>query len=139
MIGRQLTVASLVIATGCMFLAACSGSPSAPTATAAAGPSPSQAMDRSGNYTGTAQPVNTAGGLCTRPLPMTGSVIGNSAQFGDFRGTIDPAGGAKLFSGDQWITGQFQGATFQGQLTIPPRPSRPAACSYALTMDRIGS
>ena len=139
MIERQVTLASLTIAAGCLFLVACSGSPSMPTASAAAGPGPSPAMDRSGNYTGTAQPVNTAGGLCMKPLQMTGSVAGNSAQFGDFRGTIDPAGGAQLFNGDQSIRGQFQGTTFHGQLTIPPRQSRAAPCSYALIMDRIAS
>lgn len=138
MIGRQVTSASLTIAAGCLFLMACSGSPGTPAATGAPAPAPSQAMDRSGNYTGTAQPVNTSGGLCIRPLQLTGTVAGNSVQFGDFRGTIDASGGARLLNGDQSITGQFQGTTFRGQLSIPLRQARASACSYAVTMNRVG-
>jgi hypothetical protein len=161
MIGRQAAFSSWVLAVGCVFLVGCSGSPSvasntpaaapppsAPSATIPPGPVPAQTADRSGTYAGMAQPMNTAGGTCTRPLQVNGfRVSGNSVRFGAFRGTIDSAGGLQMANGGQWIVGQFEGATFNGQFTFPPQnqrrgrtsgPSSGPGCSFALNLDRTG-
>ena len=155
MIGRQIAPSSLTLAVGCLFLVTCSGSPSMTPNTSAATPSPAapsatnpsapahpQTIDRSGNYAGTAQPMNTGGGACIRPLRVTNfRVSGDSVRFGGFRGTIDSAGGLQMAHSEQWIVGQFEGTTFHGQLTLPPqRRFRTIGpdCSYVLSLDRIG-
>ena len=46
-----------------------------------------------------------------------------------------------MVHGEQWIVGQFEGATFNGQFTIPPprrMNARGLGCSYMLTLARIG-
>ena len=156
MTGRRVTSASLMLAAGCLFLVACSGSPPLTPSTGAAAtpqspplatqseqtspPSPSPTPDRNGNYAGTAQPMDTGGGVCTRPRQVSGfRVAGNSVRFGGFRGSIDSAGGLQMVRGDQWIVGQFEGTTFRGQFTFPRQGrSNAPGCSYALSLDRIG-
>lgn len=153
MIGRQIATPSLILAVGCLFLEACSGSPavtpstpaatpppSALSATTPPAPVPSATTDRSGHYTGTAQPMNTGGGACARPLQVASfHVAGNSVRFGVFRGTIDSAGGLQMVNGGRWIVGQFEGTSFHGQFTIPPdRRSGALGCSYMLSLDRVG-
>jgi hypothetical protein len=153
MIGRQVAFPSLILAVGCLFLAACSGSPSvtpntgaapppasAPSATSPPAPVPSPTGDRSGSYAGTAQPMDTGGGVCIRPRQVTGfRVAGNSVRFGGFRGTIDSAGGLQMIRGDQWIVGQFDGTTFHGQFTFPRQGrSNAPGCSYVLSLERVG-
>ena len=93
---------------------------------------------RDGSYTGTAAVLDTGGGLCTDPREVTGFVVrGNSARFGGFRGSITSNGGLQMFYGQDWITGQFEGATFQGRLNVMGRFGAPG-CSYMLTLARTG-
>jgi hypothetical protein len=101
----------------------------------ATSPAPGQAVDRSGNYSGTAVPLNTAGGLCvTSHKVINFRVRGNVARFGRFRGTIDANDGLQMVSGGQWIIGQFDGATFHGQVDFPGFPG----CTYMLSLQRVG-
>jgi hypothetical protein len=144
----------LILAVGCLFLEACSGSPtvtanapaatsppSALSATSPPAPVPSPITDRSGNYAGTAQPMNSGGGTCAKTLQVAGfGVEGYSVRFGVFHGSIDSAGGLQMLHGERWIVGQFEGPTFHGQFTIPPnRRSNPPGCSYVLSLERIGT
>jgi hypothetical protein len=153
---------------GCLVLAGCSGggpsvtlntaagqtplyTPSpgrpdglaAPPQTARPTPSPASApADRSGTYAGTAEPLDTGGGLCTTTRKVSGfTVRGKSVRFGAFRGTVDANNGVQMFAGQQWIVGQFEGAIFYGQLDMTGQGNlRTAArgCSYVLNFQRIG-
>ncbi len=77
-------------------------------------------------------------------MQVTGfHVSGNSVRFGGFRGTIDSAGGLQMVHGGQWIVGQFEGTTFNGQFTFPPQNQRRVrasgpGCSFVLSLNRIG-
>jgi hypothetical protein len=104
-----------------------------------ASPPPAQGVSRDGGYTGTATVLDTAGGLCTDTLKVSGfAVRGNSARFGGFRGTIGPDGGLQMVYGQDWIIGQFEGATFHGQLSTMGRFDSPG-CTYMLNLERIGA
>jgi hypothetical protein len=105
-----------------------------PTAAAA-----SRSTDRSGSYTGTAQPLETGGGLCLETEKVSGfHVRGNSVRFGGFRGTIAADGGLQMVYGRQWIIGQFEGATFHGQFDVPGSFGAPE-CTFLLSLQRTGS
>ncbi len=89
-------------------------------------PPPARGISRDGTYTGTATVLDTGGGLCTDARTVSGfAVRGKSARFGGFRGTIAADGGLQMVYGQDWIVGQFEGATFRGQLDILGRFGSP--------------
>jgi hypothetical protein len=103
--------------------------------------SPPQATggDRSGNYAGTAVPLETGGGICIDTKQVTNfRVRGNRVSFGRFRGTIAPDGGLQMPDGQDWIVGQFEGATFHGQLNLYGRLGSPS-CTYMFSLERVAS
>ncbi len=101
------------------------------------GYSPGMPISRSGTYNGTAEVLMTAGGLCRENLTVSNfKVNGNTARFGGFRGHIQPDGSLQMFYGQDWIVGQFEGATFHGQLDLPSREG--PGCSYLLNLQKVG-
>jgi hypothetical protein len=102
-------------------------------------PVPTQAVSRNGTYTGTAEVLSTAGGTCLNGTKVDNfKVHGSSVRFGGFRGTIAPDGGLQMVFGGTWIVGQFEGATFRGQVDdIGGRWSGPG-CTFILTLERTG-
>ena len=101
-------------------------------------PSPVRPVDPSGSYAGTAVPLVTDGGLCIQNRPVGGfRVRGNSVRYGGFRGTIAPGGSVQMVYGQDWIFGQFEGATFRGQLDLRGRFGSPG-CTYMLSLERVG-
>jgi hypothetical protein len=152
------------LAVGCAMLSGCSGPPTvvldtptgvvplnAPAPVMPGGlaapppgleptsPPPAQGVGRDGRYTGTATVLMTGGGLCTETRTVSGFVVhGNTARFGGFRGTIAADGGVQMVYGQDWLVGQFEGATFHGQLEILGRFGSPG-CSYMLNLERSGS
>ena len=95
--------------------------------------------DRSGNYAGTAVPLDTGGGICIDTKQVTNfRVRGNRVSFGRFHGTIAPDGGLQMPDGQDWIVGQFEGATFHGQLNLYGRFGGPA-CTYMFSLERAPS
>jgi hypothetical protein len=102
-------------------------------------PGPAQGVSRDGSYAGTATALITGGGLCTETRNVAGFVVhGNSARFGGFRGTIAADGGVQMVYGQDWLVGQFEGATFHGQLDSLGRFGSPG-CTYRLNLERTGS
>ena len=101
-------------------------------------PPPAAPVNRDGNYMGTAAPLDTGGGLC-RQTRQVGNffVRGNRVRYGGFRGTIDSDNGLQMISGSNWIVGQFEGATFIGQLDLPGRFGA-LGCTYLLNLQRAG-
>jgi hypothetical protein len=98
-----------------------------------------QSVSRDGSYTGTAEPLVTGGGLCLNVQPVGGFIVrGNSARYGGFRGRIAADGGLQMVYGQDWIVGQFEGATFHGQLDLRGRFGAPG-CTYMLSLERSGS
>ena len=55
-----------------------------------------------------------------------------------FRGTIDANNGLQMVYGRDWIIGQFDGATFHGQLDLNGRFGAPG-CTYKLSFQRTGA
>ena len=107
------------------------GTPS-PQAPAAIGGS------RNGTYTGTASVLSTYGNQCQETVPVVGfRVRGNSVRFGRFRGTIDPGNGLQMTYNQQWIVGQFEGATFHGQVTFWGASG--PGCTYLLNLQRTSA
>lgn len=99
-------------------------------------PPPTQMVSRTGSYTGTAFPLETGGGLCISTLTVSNfRVRGNAVRFGGFRGRIDANNGLQMVYGNRWIIGQFEGATFHGQLDVPGSFGAPG-CTYMLTLQR---
>jgi hypothetical protein len=98
-----------------------------------------RASDRDGDYAGNAIVLTTDGGVCTPPPPpVSGFVVrGRSVDFGRFHGTIQPDNGLQMAYGGDWIVGQFQGALFRGQLSVPGPHLRPG-CTYFISLERIG-
>jgi hypothetical protein len=93
--------------------------------------------DHSGNYAGTAVPLETGGGTCIDTERVINfRVSGNRASFGRFRGTIAPDGGLQMPDGQDWIVGQFEGASFHGQLDLYGRFGTPT-CTYMLSLERV--
>jgi hypothetical protein len=108
-------------------------------AAGSAGAMPGQAVNRDGQYAGSAVVLVTNGGSCIQPLAVSGFVVqGNSSQFGGFHGTIDETGGLQMVYGGTWIVGQFRDAVFRGQLTVSG-PRWELGCSYLVNLHRIGS
>jgi len=101
-------------------------------------PAPAQVVSRDGIYSGTAEVLSTNGGSCTSGMDVSNfRVHGNSVRFGQFRGTIAPDGGLQMVFRGTWIIGQFEGATFRGQ--VDNRGGRNSAgCTFILTLDRTG-
>lgn len=111
--------------------------PAMPGAVAAL-PAPAAMVTRTGSYTGTAVPLDTGGGICINTLTVSNfRVDGNAVRFGRFRGTIGPDNGLQMVSGDQWIVGQFEGASFHGQFDVPGPRDAPG-CTFMLTLRRTG-
>jgi hypothetical protein len=157
-------IKSLISATICLLLAACTGGPSVmvdtpsgvtlvdtppqampgggigpPPGMQASLPVPDQALDRSGNYAGTALPLDTGGGICLQTQKVANFIVrGNSVRYGRFRGRIDANNGLQMVNGNQWIVGQFEGATFHGQLDLPGGFNF-SGCTYGLNLQRVGS
>jgi len=99
-------------------------------------PVPMEKVSRSGSYTGTAFPLETGRGICVNTLTVSNfNVRGNAVRFGRFRGAIDANDGLQMVNGNQWIIGQFEGATFHGQLDAPRGWNAPG-CTYLLTLQR---
>jgi hypothetical protein len=97
---------------------------------------PTGAVGRSGTYAGYADVMSTGGGMCLNDRTVTNfRVQGNTVNFGEFHGTIYPNGGLQMVSGNTWITGGFQGATFRGQITT----GGPMGCTFSLELDRVGA
>jgi hypothetical protein len=100
-------------------------------------PASAQIANRSGSYAGTAQPLSTGAGACINTLQVSGfRVRGHSVRFGRFHGTIAADNGLQMAYGQQWIIGQFEGASFVGQLNFPDRFG--PGCTYMLTLERVG-
>jgi len=113
------------------------GSVPPPPGMGVASASPGQRVGREGNYSGRAIVLNSGGGQCRGTFTMTNfRVSGNSARFGGFRGTIDAEGGLQMVYGQDWIIGQFEGATFHGQIDLWGRIG--PSCSYMINLDRVG-
>ncbi len=95
-------------------------------------------LDRTGTYAGRALPLDTGGGVCVRTEKVGNfHVSGNSVRYGRFRGTIDANNGLQMVNGEQWIVGQFDGATFTGHLALPPGINT-LGCTYMLSLARVG-
>ena len=102
-------------------------------------PVPTQAVSRNGTYTGTAEVLSTAGGTCLNGTKVDNfKVHGNSVRFGGFRGTIAPDGGLQMVFGGTWIVGQFEGATFRGQVDDTGGRWSGPGCTFILTLERTG-
>jgi hypothetical protein len=102
-------------------------------------PVPTQAVSRDGTYSGTAEVLSTAGGMCLNGTKVDNfRVRGNSVRFGGFRGTIAPDGGLQMVFGGTWIVGQFEGATFRGQVDDTGGRWSGPGCTFILTLDRTG-
>ena len=92
----------------------------------------------SGTYAGTAVPLDTGGGLCIQNQRVGGfRVRDNSVRYGGFRGTIAPSGSVQMVYGQDRIFGQFEGATFRGQLDLRGRFGAPG-CTYQFSLERVG-
>jgi hypothetical protein len=99
---------------------------------------PSQPVSRNGTYTGTASVLSTYGNQCQETVPVVGfRVRGNKVRFGRFYGTIDPSDGLQMTYDTQWIVGQFEGATFHGQVTFWGRSG--PGCTYLLNLQRTSA
>ena len=99
---------------------------------------PSQPVSRNGTYTGTATVLSTYGNQCQETVPVVGfRVRGNAVRFGRFHGTIDPGNGLQMSYDQQWIVGQFEGATFHGQVTFWGRMG--PGCTYLLNLQRTSA
>jgi hypothetical protein len=93
---------------------------------------------RNGTYTGTAEPLNTGGGLCISTQAVDGFIVrGTSVRYGRFRGRIAADNGLQMVNGQNWIIGQFEGPTFHGQLDTQGRFGS-FGCTYMLSLRRTG-
>ena len=105
------------------------GSPPVPT------PQPG---DINGTYTGAATLFATAGNLCRETLKIVGFRVYNGrVRFGRYRGRIDSDGGLQMVSDNQWIIGQFEGATFHGQVTF--QNNFTYGCTYLINLQRTSA
>ena len=102
-------------------------------------PAPSQMVDRSGLYTGTAVPLDTGGGMCLATKTVTNFFVhGDSVRYGGFHGRIDANGGLQMVFVNRWIIGQFEGATFHGQFDETGGFNF-GGCTYMLNLERTGA
>ena len=160
---RRYIATGLCLAFACLPLSDCSGGPTVvvdtptgvvpldapapvmpgglaapPPGLEPASPVAGQGVSRDGTYTGTATVLTTGGGLCRDTLTVSGfTVSGSRARFGGFRGTIAADGGLQMVYGRDWIVGQFDGASFHGQLDVLGRFDSPG-CNYMLNLQRTG-
>jgi hypothetical protein len=101
-------------------------------------PPTGQPVSRDGTYTGSANLMVNYGNLCQETVPVVGfRVSGDRVRFGRFRGTIDSNDGLQMVSNQQWIVGQFEGATFHGQVAFWTREG--PSCTYVLSLQRISA
>lgn len=99
---------------------------------------PGQAVSLDGSYAGSAVVLTTDGGLCMKPLILSGMLVqGGSVRFGRFHGVIDPYGGLQMTYAGMWVLGQFEGPLFRGQLSVPGPRDAPG-CSYLVSLARTG-
>jgi hypothetical protein len=99
---------------------------------------PGQPVSLDGSYAGSAVVLTTDGGLCTKPLILSGMLVqGGSVRFGRFDGVIDPYGGLQMTYAGMWIVGQFEGPVFHGQLSVPGPRDAPG-CTYLVGLARTG-
>ncbi len=104
----------------------------------AAPPIPAPAANLDGTYGGTASVLMGGGGQCLGNHQVRNFVVrGNQARWSGFRGRIDPDGETQMHFGQTWIVGQFEGATFHGQLSVGGWGRGPG-CTYLLTLERVG-
>jgi hypothetical protein len=102
------------------------------------GPAAPSNAGRNGSYTGTAEPLDTGGGLCISTQAIDGFIVrGTSVRYGGFRGRIAADSGLQMVYGQDWIIGQFEGPTFHGQLDIQGRFGS-FGCTYMLSLRRTG-
>lgn len=100
-------------------------------------PAPAQGS-HDGVYGGTAVPVNTGGGVCTRTERISDfRVKGNSVRWRSFRGRI-ANNRLRMVHGNTWITGQFAGGRFNGQV-IQSHRSGTGQCTFVMTLERAGA
>lgn len=103
-----------------------------------AAPVPAQPVNRDGYYAGTGVVLSPDGGLCIRPMTITGFVVrGNAVEFDRSQGTISANGGLQMAANGNWIIGSFDGAAFRGELLVDGPRGRPG-CTYILTLARTG-
>jgi hypothetical protein len=111
--------------------------PAPPAGLANAAPPAGTPAGHDGDYAGWADPLATDGGLCAQTLRIEGfRVLGDRVSFGQFRGRIDSENGLQMAGGNDWLIGQFYGATFQGQLMTYDTHSRPG-CSFIVRLERV--
>ena len=112
--------------------------PAPPPGLANTPPPAGQPAGRDGAYAGTADPFVTDGGLCGQTLRIEGfQVVGDRVRFDRFHGRIDREDGLQMAYGNEWLIGQFYGATFHGQLMTYAVHGRPA-CSFIISLERVG-
>jgi hypothetical protein len=100
--------------------------------------SPPPVAQRSGDYQGTATPLDSGGGACINTIRIEGfHVRGNAVRFGEYYGTIDASGGLQMALRGSWIIGQFEGASFHGQ--YDPPGAFGGGCSFTMALQRVGS
>jgi hypothetical protein len=86
-------------------------------------PPPGQPVSRNGTYTGAATLLSDYGNMCQRTVPVVGfHVSGNGLQ---------------MVYDQQWILGQFEGATFHGHVTFWGRQG--PGCTYLLNLERTSA
>ena len=97
-----------------------------------------QSATHDGSYSGVSKVLFSGAGRCMGSQKIVGfEVRGHRAKWAGFRGTVDANGGVQMHYGQQWLTGQFEGGRFAGQLEIGAWSSRPS-CVYTLTLTRVG-
>ena len=102
-------------------------------------PPTSAPRSRNGVYAGTAVPLDTGGGACIQNKEVSGfRVRGTTVRWGGFRGTIAPDNGVQMAYGTTWVTGQFIGEEFQGQITMPGRLGA-GGCTYMMSLQKVGA
>lgn len=100
---------------------------------------PAARASRDGIYRGTAQVLDSGGGLCPETQEISGlRVSGTTASYGGYTGTIGPDGSVTMYYGRSTIAGQFSGPTFRGQLDVPGRFGA-LGCSYLLNLQQAGA
>lgn len=93
---------------------------------------------RDGVYSGTAVPLDTAGGLCIQNQQVSDfRVRGSDVRWGGFQGSIMPDNGVQMLYGTASVTGRFAGDTFTGQFDVPGRFG--PGCSYMMTLHKTAS
>jgi hypothetical protein len=93
---------------------------------------------RDGHYAGVGVVLASDGGLCLRPITISGFLVhGNAVEFERSQGTINANGGLQMVADGHWIIGGFQGAAFRGEHLVPGPRDQPG-CSYLFTLTRTG-